>query len=105
MSDTPKKDIELIGPMLIGGHYNVAIDGYLVPFIKVDGGGREWCVTVRDHLAFDLMLERPALEQVLRVIACAMAVAAGWSCFGENAKPLEPFRTRISGMGTMKDTP
>ena len=95
-------DVELIGPMAVGGHYDVAIDGFLVPYVKVEGGGSEWAITIRDQLCFDLMIDRSGLEQVLRLLACGMAVAAGRSCFGENSRSLDPFAVRVACIN--KDT-
>ncbi len=99
-------DIELIGPMSRQqGNFDVAMDGYLVPYVTVEGGGQEWGITIDGRLGFDIVCNRQTLEQCLRILAAGMAVAAGRSSFGKNCRPVDLFNIKVSNIADMKDEP
>lgn len=39
----------------------------------------------------------------MRIVATAMAVAAGRSCFGPNCRPLDPFNVKVQMLGEMPE--
>jgi hypothetical protein len=74
----------------------VIVDGFAVPNLEA----RE----SKDGLSCDIMLDHrfgvtvPAnlAQQVIWLIANAMAIGAGYSCHGENSTEVNPFKVRVS---------
>lgn len=87
---------KLIGPFR-NDEYVLSVDGYQVPLIKAypmeDGG---WAVHLDERFYTELTLEE--IEQTGWLLANAMAIAAGYSCFGENCVPSNPYKTQLIGL-------
>lgn len=90
--------VEFIGPFSEVYH-KVSVDGFLVPHIKAmklaDGG---WSILLDDRLAYDFPAWEAEGPQLMRLVANAMAVAAGYGAFGENSVEINPFKCRITGI-------
>lgn len=86
----PVKLVDLFGPFAHGNHYEVMVEGQSIPGIKVyetDDG--QLSVTLDGR--FGVTTTRDELERWAWFIANAMAVAAGYTCFGRDARPSNPF--------------
>lgn len=74
----------------------ITFDGYVVP--RLDGqvidGVLHLCLDKR----FALDVPQEHANQVIWAIANALAIGAGYSCFGENSERLNPFKTRLYGI-------
>jgi hypothetical protein len=94
LSDTVA--IERIGPF--SDFYQITIDGYLVPYIELRKypDGRGWDLTLNHCHGVDMTDEE--VNKFIWWIANAMAVAAGYTSFGEHSKPANPFSTRCFGI-------
>lgn len=81
--------IQSIGPFET---HRVIIDGYVVPYLSGHTVGDNWYFSMESH-----SLEVPLAYGygVASMIAHAMACVAGYSCFGENSRPLNQFQRRM----------
>jgi len=97
--DGTEHGLESIGPF---SQWKIKLDGYRVPYLsgRVDDQGMF-------HLSLD---ERFGIEvpekyahQVVWLIANALAIGAGYSCFGENSQIANPFKCKLSGLSIAPD--
>lgn len=91
---------EIHGPFL-PEHY-VTIDGYKVPYLTVrptDDGRVDVMIDRRFGIDGPVSLEE--FDRWMPILAHGMAVAAGYSCHGENCTPLNPFKHRMGPLGSM----
>ena len=86
--------IELHGPFVPG--WRVSLYGYLVPYIDarpvLDG---LIDVTIDQRFGMPGPVPLDEFERWLPILANAMAVAAGYSCHGENCQPINLFKMQI----------
>lgn len=104
----PEHGLESIGPFEV---HKIRLDGYRVPRLtgRLINGMWHFCLDER----FGCEVPEMYGQGVAWMIANAMAVGAGYSCFGENSQPINPFKCRISGiniapeieMKTVTETP
>lgn len=92
--ESPRNGIEAIGPF---ESYRIVVDGYKVPRLTgrlIDG---MWSFTFDNRFCLDV----PELygHGVAWMIANAMAVGAGFTCFGENSAPANEFKGRLHCIG------
>ena len=93
----PEHGVSLVGPFIRREPYILVVDGYRVPhveFFKEPDG--TFSATVDGRMSV-LELTEPEIKKWGYVLANAMAVSAGLSCFGENAQPM-PFAPRMMGI-------
>ena len=87
---------EIEGPFP-GERYFVIVGGYKVPHLELrkepDQSEWDWCMVIDDRLGH--LIKTQELFYWAPAIANAMAVAAGYSCFGENCQPANPFKVRF----------
>ena len=80
----------------------VVVDGYLVPCLAAatmaDGSIR---LTLDCRL--EIIVRGECLDQWLWFVANAMAIGAGYSCFGEHSVPVHPYRVRYTGIEAPSD--
>lgn len=90
--------LRAIGPF---GINRLTIDGYQIP--KLSGVLRNgiWSFTLDHRFGCDV----PELygESVAWMIANAMAITAGYSCFGEGSVPLNQYSRRLSRLDIAPD--
>jgi hypothetical protein len=101
LEGTPSKNgIEIHGPFV--SEYRVTIDGYDVPYINARplDDGRLY-VTVDGRFGMDMPVSREEFDRWVHILANAMAVAAGYSAHGENCSPLNPYKVKVSSLGTI----
>lgn len=86
--------VEFIGPF---EQYAVTVDGYRVPMLQahMQKGGK--VLLTLDH-RYGLDLDLQTAQFVVPFVANAMAVAAGYSCHGENSVPLNRYKTQMHGI-------
>ena len=86
---------EYHGPFLETYNYKISVDGYLVPVVRgrknPDGS---WSLLLDDRFAIDV--KENEIQDWMWFLSNAMAVSAGYSCFGENCKPINPFMIQIA---------
>ena len=83
---------------LNNGYFVLAIDGYMIPFIKArQNEDKSWTLLLDDRFAVDITDENE-LNKWIWWIADAMAISAGWTAFGKDGKRSNPFQTRIFGL-------
>ena len=90
--------IEIHGPFL--PEYRVTLDGFRVPFVTAtptDDGRVD--VFIDRRFAMEGSVSRDEFDRWLPILANAMAVAAGYSSFGENSGRSNPFQVRMSRLG------
>lgn len=78
-------------------YYKISVCGFLVPKLKArksDSG--EWSVTLDGRFSIDV--KEDEMQRWVWILANAMAISAGYSCFGENCVPLNIYKTRIVGL-------
>lgn len=97
------KHTEIIGPFTEPEWSYAVIDGYRVPHIKLVRGTGQNDGKTEIHLDSRLIYafsEGDQLDLFLHLLANAMAVAAGYSCFGANSvKDPNPFHVKMMGIG------
>jgi hypothetical protein len=89
----PKVGFDSVGPFT---QWVIRVDGFRVPYItgRVIDGMLHLCLDNR----FGCEIPEQYATSVMWFIANAMAVSAGYTSFGENSKPSNPFNTRFSGL-------
>jgi hypothetical protein len=97
MQEVPQSEqsaLEIVGPF---EEYRVVWGGYEVPHIEArpmkDG---TYYVTVDNRFGIHQSVTREELENWMPILANAMAVAAGWSCHGDNSRRPNPYMIRVS---------
>jgi hypothetical protein len=87
---------ERIGPFE-ESYYSVVVDGYLVPNIKAYKTSENgWKLVLGDR--FSILVTEAEINAWLWWVANAMAIAAGYTSFGENCQPSNPFTCRAIGI-------
>ena len=87
---------DIIGPFR-GGYYYLTAGGYKLPNIKLykrDDTVQDWTIQLDDRFEIDV-----STIEVLRwawLLGSAMAIGAGYSCFGKNSQPFNRYKTRMS---------
>src|SRR5882757_4288829 len=96
--------VEIIGPFVPEHH--VTSGGYRVPYITafVHEDGRV-DISVDQRFCMEGPVSREEFDRWIPILANAMAVAAGYSCHGENCTPINPFTTRMSSLGSVTPKP
>lgn len=92
--------IEIHGPFQ--PEHRVTMDGYHVPYIDVTPHA-DGTVSVGVDRRFGMPgpVPREELDRWLPILANAMAIAAGFSCHGENCTPLNPFKVQMAQLGSL----
>jgi len=85
---------EIIGPF---NDYRVTIGGYEVPRLRAVRLKGLISMTLDHRFGCDIPDDNRA-QSIIWFIANVMAVGAGYSCFGENAQPANPFKCRLTGI-------
>lgn len=105
------RNVTLVGPFE-DGSYRLVVEGLEVPYLRVRGGSRTlgnfrgeldpsgWDVILDGRLLFHVPKDRA--EQTFLLVANAMAVGAGWSCFGPNRTKLDPFGVKVAALSSSK---
>ena len=83
-----------VGPF--GEYYRVRVGNFEVPYIEAHKTKDGWSLTL-DH-RFGVDMSDDELQRFMWWIANAMAIAAGYTSFGENSKPSNPFKTQLVGL-------
>ena len=89
----PKDGLQSIGPFTI---HKLTFDGYRIPRLAGLVKDGRWYFTLDGRFGVDVP-ERDG-PGVAMMIANAMAIGAGFSCFGENSQPANEFKTRMYGI-------
>lgn len=90
----------------IHGEFNetysvVTLDGYLVPHLKVRIKGDEVFFSLDDRFGITVKNTND-IDQWIYLIANAMAIAAGYTCFGEGAKLTNPYQRKLIGLSMVE---
>lgn len=91
--------MELIGPF---SAHRVMVDGYILPHITVStvkGGPEDGMLNVMLDERFCVLCSEEELGRWAWFIGNAMAHAAGYSSFGENSNPVNPFNRKGMEVG------
>lgn len=103
MSDViqfPKKKgnygVEFIGPIYRSG-FDIIVDGHRLPHIDADISESGGVTLVLDR-RYAIDLQKEDAEKILPFLANAMAVAAGYSCHGDNCNKLNPFKVKVQAL-------
>lgn len=88
--------VKIIGPFV--AEYRLTVRDFRVPYMSAfpmqDGS---WNLVCDERFMIECTDDE--LRKWLPYLADAMAVAAGFSSFGENARPVNPFAVRMSALG------
>jgi hypothetical protein len=97
----PGPGVEIHGPFL--PEYRVTLDGYRVPFLTVHPvGNDEFSLTIDRRFGIHKPVTKDELDNWMPILANAMAVAAGYPCFGADTKKMNPFNVRMSSLGSIE---
>lgn len=80
----------------------VVVDGYLVPHLSAitqADGQIALCLDRR----FLLIAPREECDRWIWFVANAMAIGAGYSCFGENSVPMHPYKVQVHAIGAISE--
>jgi hypothetical protein len=88
-----KVAVEYIGPFQ---EYRITVNGYRVP--RLTGHIIDDVLTLCLDNRFALDVPEEYAIPVVQFVANALAVGAGYSCFGENSEPVNPFNRRMYGI-------
>lgn len=95
--------VDIHGPFL--EEWRITIDGYRVPYISarpLSDGRVDLCIDGRFMLPEPISQDE--FNRWLPILANAMAVAAGYSCHGENCQPLNPFKVQMMKLDAPRPT-
>lgn len=82
-------DVECIGPFI--GACRITYNGYRVPYVTAQLlPDDRWDLTVDGRFSHDFSGDE--LGRIIPLFACGMAVAAGYTWFGEGSQPANPWR-------------
>jgi hypothetical protein len=91
--------LESVGPF---HEWRIKCDGYGVPKLTGRADGKGMFHLSLDH-RFGIEVPEQYAHQVVWLIANALAIGAGYSCFGENSRIANPFKVRMSGISLTSD--
>lgn len=96
--------IEIHGPYL--EQFKVIIDNYKVPYIdvKILNNGKIDLI-LDDRFGLSEAISREEFDRWMPILANAMAIAAGYSCHGENSTPINEFKKRVYSLGSIEEKP
>jgi hypothetical protein len=86
---------EYIGPF--SDNFRILVDGYSVPYVEAYQKEADTWTLVLDH-RFSVDATGEEVQKWLWWIANAMAIAAGYSCHGENSEPLNRYKCKVMGL-------
>lgn len=87
------RGIESVGPFSV---HKIRLDGFRVPQLEGRLVGGTWHFILDERFGCEVP-ERYGCE-VAWMIANALAIGSGYSCFGENSQIANPFKCRMSGI-------
>lgn len=83
----------------------ITIDGYAVPMLEAfetdNGTKTNICL---DH-RFGITIPADIAQEVLWLLANAVAIGAGYSCHGENSRIANPFKVQVCEVGFVEKGP
>lgn len=84
---------------------SVTIDGYECPYIEAHetADGRE-CNIMLDR-RFGVTVKADDAQQVIWLLANALAIGEGFSCHGENSRPMNRHKVKVSEISFVSGTP
>lgn len=86
--------VEIHGPFL--PQHFVTLGGYRVPYITATPVGDDLVDIVLDNrFSLPAPILKEEFERWIYLLANAMAIAAGYSCHGDNCQPTNPFQRRM----------
>lgn len=92
--------IEIVGPFQ--PEYKVTLDGFRVPHVRaIPMGENRVEIVIDNRFAMEGPVSIEEFNRWIPILANAMAIAAGYSCHGENCTPLNPHKTRMSSLGSL----
>lgn len=97
--EEPTVGLESVGPFSV---WKLKLDGYRVPMLtgrEDENGMFHLCLDER----FGIEIPKQHAHQVVWLIANALAIGAGYSCFGEGSQISNPFKVRMSGIAIAPD--
>lgn len=89
-----KVEMEIIGPFQ---DYRVTINGYRVPRLRAVRVNGMISLTLDERFGLDIPDDERALP-IIEFMAQAMAIGAGYSCFGENSQEVNLYKCRLTGL-------
>lgn len=96
VEEPSRNGIQSIGPFEL---YRIVVDGYQVPRLTGRLINGMWHFTLDSRFGCDVPEEYG--HGVAWMIASAMAIGAGFTCFGENSRPMNEFKCRLLGIGSV----
>ena len=96
------KHAEIVGPFVEPEWSYAVIDGYKVPYIRLrpltgENDGKTEIHLTRGGQCW--IIDDSGIDVILHLLATAMAVAAGYTCHGEQSQPANPFKVRMTSLG------
>jgi hypothetical protein len=93
-----KYGAEFVGPF--AADYRVVAGGYAVPHLTMFRSDEKVCLVLDHRFGTEDVSEEEA-QRWIPFIAHAMAVAAGYSCHGENCTPVNPYKVQMTGLDAL----
>jgi len=94
-----EQGLESVGPF---SEWRIKLDGYRVPKLTGRTDSKGMFHLCLDH-RFGIEIPEKYAHQVVWLIANALAIGAGYSCFGDNSQIANPFKCRMSGISLTPD--
>src|SRR5690349_7700986 len=87
--------VKAIGPFV--EEHRLTVLDYRVPYISaIPQSDGSWSLCLDERFVIDCSDDE--MRKWIPFVADAMAVAAGYSCHGENSGPINPFKNRLVGL-------
>lgn len=91
--------LESVGPF---SEWRIKLDGYGVPKLTGRADDQGMFHLCLDH-RFGIEVPEQYAHQVAWLVANALAIGAGYSCFGDNSQIANPFKCRMTGINLSSD--
>jgi len=80
----------------------ITIDGFAVPKIEARETDNGTICHISLDGRFGATIRAEDAQQVLWLLANALAIGAGYSCHGENSRVSNPFKVRVTEVGSVE---
>lgn len=86
--------------------YKLILGGYHVPYITAQPAGDDkYFLTVDGRIGMADPVSKAEIDNWINIVANAMAVAAGYPCFGTDLPKTNPFNVRMSCLAIIPEKP
>lgn len=82
--------------------YKASVEGYIVPYVRIRRPSPvEYTIVLDERMAFELDGDEQAMKDTIIIVANALAIGAGFTCFGQHRRPMDRFGVRVMQIDKM----